>query len=140
MLDSTQREDFIQTSRRFHADFTQIGLRNSSGIVAESKRNLSGIQSESIYALSMPDCLKLEDFMQISRRFHTDFTQNGLRNRSGIVAESKRNLSEILAESIYALSMPDCMELKDFTQISRRFHTDLTQNGLQSQRGIVAES
>ena len=40
-----------------------------------------------------------EDFMQILRRFHADFTQNGLRNIRGIVAESFRNRSGILLEA-----------------------------------------
>ena len=74
--------------------------------------------------------------MKISPRFHADFTQNGLRNLSGIVAESQRSHSGILAESIYALSMLDFMQHKDFTQISRRFYADFTQNGLRNLSGI----
>ena len=79
--------------------------------------------------------MQAEDFMQISQRFHKDFTQNGLRKVSGIVPESFRNPSTSLAESLSALSRPNSMQLEDFMQISR----DLTQNGLQNLSGIVAE-
>ena len=84
----------MHISRKFNADFTQSSMqnamrkRNLSGFEAESKRNPSGILAESMYAVSMLDSLQHEDFTQISRRFHADFTQNGLRNRSGIGAES----------------------------------------------------
>ena len=78
----------IKMARRFHADFTQNGLWNRSGMVAKSKRHRSAILAKSIYALSVLDTRQHEDFTQISRRFPSGFTLNRLRNRSGIVAES----------------------------------------------------
>ena len=59
----------------------QNAMRNRSGILAKSIRNLS------MHYL----CLVLYS-MQISRKFHEDFThssiQNATRNGSGTVAES----------------------------------------------------
>ena len=75
---------------------------------------------ESIYALSMLDLMQHKDFTQTLRRFDADCTQNGVRNRSRIVAESSRHQSRILAECICALSMLDFMQDEDFTQISRK--------------------
>ena len=42
-----QPEDFMQISRRFHAERVPGSQRNLSGILAESQRNLSGIIPES---------------------------------------------------------------------------------------------
>ena len=67
--------------------------------------------------------------MQISRRIGR-----------GLVAESKRNTSGILPESIYAFSVLDTRQHGDFTQISGRFHADFTQNRLRNRSGINAES
>ena len=85
----------------------QISPKMGWGIVAESKRNPSRILPEAIYALSMLDSMQHEDFTQILRRFHADFTQNVLQNRSKIVTKSKPIPSGFLAESIYTLSMLD---------------------------------
>ena len=84
--------------------------------------------------------MHIQDFTQVSRRFHADFTQNVLRNRGRMVPESFWICSGILAESIYALSMLDSMLPKDFTQISPRFYADLTQNGLRNRSDLVPES
>ena len=88
----------------------------------------------------MLDFMQLEDFMQISRRFHAHFTQNRFRNRSGIVAESFRSRSEILAESFPNLFRPYPGWTQCNMKISCRFHAVLTQNGLRNLSGILAES
>ena len=62
--------------------------RRFNEIVANSKRNPSGILGESISALFMLESMQHEDLTQISCRFHADFRQNGLRNRSGIEEET----------------------------------------------------
>ena len=120
--------DLTQILHRFHADWVAESQRNLSRIVAESFRNRSGIVPESqrkssgiyiglltgivpdtsasldksIQASSRLDFMQPEDFMQILRRFHTDFTQNALRNLSGIVPESQPKPSRIYLGLIQA--------------------------------------
>ena len=114
----------LKVSRRLHAELIHILGRMGCGIIPESLGNLSGTLADSIYALSMLDSMQLKDFTQISCRFYGHWVAQSFRNGSGIVPESKRNPTGILAKSIYALSMLDSMELEDFTQISCRFSAE----------------
>ena len=98
-----QPEDFMQSSRRCYAEWVADFHGNRSGIVLAWFRNRSGICGNpcQIYlGLILLDSMQPGYFMQISPRFQADFTQNELRNRSGIVPESFQNPSASLAESI----------------------------------------
>ena len=72
----------LKISCRFHAEWVAVSQRNRNRIVPESFRNPSASLAQSIYALSSLDSMQPEDFMQILRRFHAEFMQNGLRNLS----------------------------------------------------------
>ena len=65
-----------------------------------------------------------KDFMQILRGFQADFTKNGLRNLSGIVAESFRNRSGILVEALPNLSRPYPRWIPCNMKISCKFYAD----------------
>ena len=69
-------------SRKFHAEFTkttmQNTLRNLCGILAGCFRNPCGIFAESMRNLSMPYHCLIPCGMQISHKFHADFTQTSM--------------------------------------------------------------
>ena len=78
--------------------------------------------------------------MQISRIFHAEWVAKFQRNLSGIVAESFRNFSASLAESICALSRLDFMQLKHLMHILRRMGRGISAESQRNLNGIVAES
>ena len=86
-------EDFMQISRRFHAEWVAESQRNLSGSVAESYKNRPGNVMESFWILAQawPNLSRLylgwSPFnLKISGRFLAHFTQNGSRNLSGVSA------------------------------------------------------
>ena len=89
-----QPEDFMQISRRFHAEWVAESQRFCSGIVPESFWNPSASLAEYIWALSRLDAMQHEDFMKILRRMGRRISAESYRNRSGIV----RNRSGIVLE------------------------------------------
>ena len=85
----------------------------------------------------MPYSCLIPCSMQISRKFHADFTQTSMQNMLW-------NPCGIHAESIYALSMLDSMQHADFTQIllrlSCRLRRGISAESLRNPCGIFAES
>ena len=123
-------------------------FRNPSGIFVETLRNLCKIFAEPMRNLSMPyPCLILCD-MQISRKFHSDFTQsskeNAMQSFHKIFLESLRNLCGIFAESMRNLSTPYPCLISCSMQVWRKFYADFTQtskqNAMPNLCGISAET